>query len=95
MGYNYDDPRVARQWWGIHGVEIEAKWLAAILPRLREGEAITSELAALAGIKPGTEYGRFLMMLRKHQQAGRIEKIGQRKGALHVNNIWRLRDVSQ
>lgn len=86
----YVDPRIDRQWWRIHRADIEGQWLVSIMPLLRAGPAITSELAAAAGVKPGTEYGRFLSMLERHRNAGRFIKAGQRKGRLHLNNIWRL-----
>jgi len=87
---DYVDPRIERQWWRIHKADIEAKWLAGVLPRLRQGEALTSELAKVAGVKPGTEYSRFLVMLEGRRRAGQFEKAGQRKGVSHLNNVWRL-----
>lgn len=86
----YVDPRIERERWRLQRVDVEAKWMGPVLARLRQGPALTSELADAAGIKPGIEYSRFLTMLNRLQRSGRVAKTGKRRGAIHMNNVWAL-----
>ncbi len=85
----YVDPRVERQRWQIERADVEARWLGAVLARLAKGAAITSELAGVAEVKPGQEYSRFLLMLKRRKD--KLCTAGQRPGSTgHANNVWRL-----
>lgn len=87
---DYVDPRGERERWRLIRPDVEAKWMEPVLARLRQGSALTSELAAAAGIQPGIEYSRFMVMLNRLLRVGRLRKIGKRRGAIHMNNVWQM-----
>lgn len=84
----YVDPRVERAEWARRKLDVEAGWMGAVRARLAKGTALTSELAALAGIPSGKDYSRFIAMLERMERAGKLRKTGKRKGAHHMNNVW-------
>lgn len=86
----YVDPRIERERWRLQRPDTEAKWMGPVLARLRQGSALTSELAEAAGIRPGIEYSRFLVMLNRFRTVGRVAKVGKRRGAIHMNNVWQM-----
>lgn len=90
-GYGYVDPRVELAAWRKVKEQVEGEWRVGVLARLRKGEAMTSDLAEVTGVKPGKEYGRFLVLLKSLKRYGQIRKVGQRKAAIHMNNVWELR----
>lgn len=84
----YVDRRVERAEWQRRKLDVEAGWMVPVLARLAKGSALTSELAALAGVPSGKGYARFIAMLERMGRAGKLRKTGKRKGAQHMNNVW-------
>jgi len=67
---------------------VEAAWLLAVRGRLRQGQAITRELADAASVNAGLEFSRFLTLLKKHDC---FRRVGQRIGPSgHLNDIWEM-----
>lgn len=84
----YVDPKIERADWARRKIDVEAGWMGVVLARLATGTALTSELAAAAGVPSGRDYGRFIGMLERMGRAGNLRKTGKRRGAIHMNNVW-------
>jgi hypothetical protein len=86
---SYVDPIEDRRRWRLQRPDVEARWCKAVLERLRQGTALTSELATAANIKPGAEYSRFLTMLRRRPNL--LRNVGKKAGPTgHPNHVWEL-----
>lgn len=89
VAYTYVDPRERRRRWSVMRLDVEARWMAAVLARLKAGPALTHELATAAEVEPGDEYGHFMALLKRH--AATLRVTGKQAGPTgHPNKVWEL-----